>query len=191
MSFSAFDHHHQVKDNNTLLMFGGDQAACSTSDGSNCYTSINNNNNNHHQVIIKCEDQGINIMQQNYDANFCNNQDHQEGKLLPSGNSCNNTSVLDYGLEEIKQLISTNINVGNIFNYSDESKLMYYYWSEKREKTTWWDFLTVNENQYPEKDFKEVRPPSEKFRNFQKFSEIFNQENGEDQEQKKGFFLLV
>lgn len=127
MSFSAFDHHHQVKDNNTLLMFGGDQAACSTSDGSNCYTSINNNNNNHHQVIIKCEDQGINIMQQNYDANFCNNQDHQEGKLLPSGNSCNNTSVLDYGLEEIKQLISTNINVGNIFNYSDESKLMYYY----------------------------------------------------------------
>lgn len=109
-------------------MFGGDElnqaavaavASCSSSDGS-CFSSINNE-----------DQQGINhvtIVQQNCDAGFYGN--NQEEK--PCGNGGNNGGLwgqtqsdplLDYGLEEIKQLISTNINVGiNSFNYFDESK---------------------------------------------------------------------
>lgn len=123
MSFTEFEtaqtmqnYPNQVKDNNTLPIF--ETPSCSSSDGSSI----------HHQVKREDQDQGINIIQPNYEA-----------RLIPNGNSGNNnntvlwgqshqSSLLDYGLEEIKQLISTNINVGNSFNYFDENKAMYYYY---------------------------------------------------------------
>lgn len=135
LSFTGFEttntqnyhHHHQVKDNNTLLMFGGDElnqaavaaASCSSSDGS-CLSSINNE-----------DQQGINhitIVQQNCDAGFYGNNQEEKpfGRVGNNGGLRGQTQsdpLLDYGLEEIKQLISTNINVGiSSFNYFDESK---------------------------------------------------------------------
>ena len=152
ITIQNYHHQQQVNDNNTLLMFGSDDvkqaavaaaaaASCSSSDGS-CFSGINNE-----------DQQGINnitIAKQNYDAGFNSNSQEQK----PCGNGGTNGGLwgqtqsdplLNYGLEEIKQLISTNINVGiNSFNYFDESKaeetakLMYYYWKFLgRERKSW------------------------------------------------------
>lgn len=134
---SQMQQHYQVKDSSSsggLIMFGAgggsgggghDQASCSSSDG-----SCNNNqighgrsgtcNNYHNGVVISQEDQKAIIS----DGNFAN-----------GWGISNQASFLEYGLEEIKQLISstsTTCNNNNNDNFlfdenKTEERVLYYY----------------------------------------------------------------
>ncbi|EXB89006.1 Transcription factor RAX2 [Morus notabilis] len=131
---SQMQQHYQVKDSSSsggLIMFGAgggsggghDQASCSSSDG-----SCNNNqighgrsgtcNNYHNGVVISQEDQKAIIS----DGNFVN-----------GWGISNQGSFLEYGLEEIKQLISstsTTCSNNNNFLFDEnktEERVLYYY----------------------------------------------------------------
>ncbi|XP_021751609.1 transcription factor RAX2-like [Chenopodium quinoa] len=150
-------HHHQVvKDNSTLLVFGNDEtidrqqqqpASCS-SDGSGTITQITN------QVKLEDNRQNYGGFYSNQVVNH--NQEDDQAKVLlmeeqkpssattgvntgvlwgqngqnttPAGGTT--TSLLDnYGLEEIKQLISSNYSFDETkAEEKDMTKVMYYYY---------------------------------------------------------------
>ncbi|KAI9153991.1 hypothetical protein LWI28_019423 [Acer negundo] len=130
----------------TVLMFGGDQASCSSSDG-----SCNNNNNqiiSHGKELDQYHDYGQmgnlqNCFYSNNNRVDEENQkfmistgcsDHQQQEYKPNLISWgDDRTPLDYGLEEIKQLISsttsTTSNNCNNFLFDEnktEEKVMYY-----------------------------------------------------------------
>lgn len=117
----AMQHNYQVKDN--ILMFGG-EASCSSSDGS-CSNQIS-----------QCRDR-----EYEYNYNFFNGGEGHQKIMLPDGlngwrsEKQNGNGIwedqapLDYGLEEIKQLISSTSSCNNFLfdeNKTEEKAMMYY-----------------------------------------------------------------
>ncbi|PQQ10047.1 transcription factor RAX2 [Prunus yedoensis var. nudiflora] len=121
----AMQHNYQVKDN--ILMFGG-EASCSSSDGS-CSNQIS-----------QCRDR-----EYEYNYNFFNGGEGHQKIMLPDGlngwrsekqnvNGNGNgiwedQAPLDYGLEEIKQLISSTSSCNYFLfdeNKTEEKAMMYY-----------------------------------------------------------------
>lgn len=108
--------------------------------------NIQHQQNNYGGQVSVNYHQGKRLSDVNHDGDHHNNTDQMLVDQKPScvttttaglwGQNSQNTSLLlDYGLEEIKQLISTNINVENNFNYFGENKaeekdtkVMYYYY---------------------------------------------------------------
>ncbi|XP_030495871.2 transcription factor RAX2 [Cannabis sativa] len=126
--------HYQVnRESFQQLMFsnGGGEASCSSSDGSNSFYYNNNNNG------VKQENQEVVMMMSNEDSN--NNTTINNVNVNGSGlwGSSSEQAPLEYfGLEEIKQLISTSSNNNNTISCSnflfDESKtaeerVLYYF----------------------------------------------------------------
>ncbi|XP_039015980.1 transcription factor RAX2-like isoform X2 [Hibiscus syriacus] len=131
--------HYQLHDSG-VQMFGG-EASCSSSDGScsNIQNSGNNkesvyNNGDHHQQIgshhsyfyseVADESQKP-IMVSNVDHGADGRPDHQKS---PNGLWGETETPLDYGIEEIKQLISTTSSSNNYIFYENKAdeKVMYY-----------------------------------------------------------------
>ncbi|KAI4334345.1 hypothetical protein L6164_019048 [Bauhinia variegata] len=112
----------------SLLMFGS-EGSCSSSDGS-C-SQIN------HAREIKQEEMGFqNCMCSGFeDSNRfmfsygSNNGGENINQLAEKPDGCLGESILDYGLEDIKQLISSTSNNGlfNIDENKTHEKVMYYY----------------------------------------------------------------
>ncbi|KAF2312194.1 hypothetical protein GH714_028428 [Hevea brasiliensis] len=111
---------YQMKDSSRLLMFGG-ETSCSSSDGS-CNNQIS------HVKEIEYEygagSGGANTTDQMGLQSYFYNGVEESQKLLGSGgggwgekqNGCGGENpIIDYGLEEIKQLISTSSCSNNIF----------------------------------------------------------------------------
>ncbi|PIN09945.1 Transcription factor, Myb superfamily [Handroanthus impetiginosus] len=95
----------QVKDSkNNLLIFGGEATSCSSSDGS-CYTSHD------HGLISSTGDNLGNYLADENQKLLINGADQKEA----NGGFSENT--VDYSLEEIKELISTNYNACNNLNF--------------------------------------------------------------------------
>lgn len=118
---------YQVDVKDSVLMCGGDQTSCSSSDG-----SCNNNQISHGKELEY--DYGQMGMQNCFYNRVEGNQKFMistgcEQKPIISGCSWGE-APLDYGLEEIKQLISsTNISNCNNFLFDEnktEEKIMYY-----------------------------------------------------------------
>ncbi|KAK9289609.1 hypothetical protein L1049_007766 [Liquidambar formosana] len=133
-SFVGPMHHYQVKDG--FLMFGG-ETSCSSSDG-----SCSNQNQLTHAKDIDYEYGGSNCTEQMGFQNYFYNGVEENHKFMLSngggggGNGWTEkpngvwgeTPIVDYGLEEIKQLISTN-SCNNFLvdeNKTEERVMMYY-----------------------------------------------------------------
>ncbi|KAA8516573.1 hypothetical protein F0562_016921 [Nyssa sinensis] len=118
--------HHYAPLKDSLFMFGGDQASCSSSDGS-CSNQITHGKDldyEHEQMGLQC---------------YLYNGVDEESQtfMLSNGGNVNgyaekqNGLYGDYGLDQIKQLISTNTCNNFNFNFSvdeikTEEKVMYY-----------------------------------------------------------------
>ncbi|CAN1156596.1 hypothetical protein LINPERHAP2_LOCUS21037 [Linum perenne] len=133
-SFNSAVQHYQVKDG--VLMFGATETSCSSSDGSS-----NNVHHHHHQQQQQAKEfdydnehhdqqlfkMGDNINQQgtstnftDYITGFCN----QNGSWS-NASFCNqvNNPLEDYGLEEIKQLVTTSSwNKNSLLLFDQESR---------------------------------------------------------------------
>lgn len=116
--------YYQVKD--TILTFGGDQSSCTSSDGSS-----SNGGSNGEQMALQSyfyingdEENQKFMLSNNGTTDGVSGWSEEKPKGLLWGDS-DQTPIMDYGFEEIKQLIST-----NICNFFDESKteerVMYY-----------------------------------------------------------------
>ncbi|GMI96603.1 hypothetical protein HRI_003329600 [Hibiscus trionum] len=129
--------HYQLHDNNGVRIFGGEASCCSSSDGScsNIQTSAGNNReleysdgDHHQQVGIHSYDEFYSdegqklIMASDGDHGWSG---HQKS---PNGLWGETETPLDYGIEEIKQLISTTSSCNSFVfdeNKADEN-VMYY-----------------------------------------------------------------
>ncbi|KNA05781.1 hypothetical protein SOVF_187250 [Spinacia oleracea] len=138
------NHQQQVKDNSTLLEFGGDhqqQPSSCSSDGSGSITQMITNQ-------VKIEDNQQNNYGCFYANQVVNHQQDGQGKMVlveeksscvrgdsavlwgQNGQTTTSTSLLEnYGLEEIKQLITTNYSFHETKEEEkDMTKVMYYYY---------------------------------------------------------------
>ncbi|XP_057779215.1 transcription factor RAX2 [Salvia miltiorrhiza] len=98
--------------NNQVIFGGGGEASCSSSDGS-CSTNnqIGENLGFHHQSYLGNHDET-----QKFFITEANGYDHSKGGIFSHGNP------LDYSMEDIKQLISTNHISTNLNFFVDEIK---------------------------------------------------------------------
>ncbi|KAA8518714.1 hypothetical protein F0562_016512 [Nyssa sinensis] len=122
-------HHYQVKDHN-LLMFGGtDQASCSSSDGS-CNNQITRGKDidqyDHQHGVSNGEQIGLqsfyfNGVDESQKFMLSNVDNLNEYAEKPNGILYGEAPLIDYGLEEIKQLISTH-SCNNFNFFVDEIK---------------------------------------------------------------------
>ncbi|KAK7337102.1 hypothetical protein VNO77_17661 [Canavalia gladiata] len=121
----------QFRDSNSIFVFGGEATSCSSSDG-----SCNNNQMSH---VIESEFGDATFVEQIGGVNHLYSEVEDTQKLMFSNagsvnewtekqNGLWEENPLDYGLEEIKQLISTN-NSDNNFLFDDkktEERVLYY-----------------------------------------------------------------
>lgn len=130
--------YNQVKDgNNSLLIFGA-EASCSSSDGSCTTNQVSHGKKMDHDHGFSST--GENLGFQNY---FSNGVDDENQKFLITtadhgyaadekrGNGCFSENPLDYSMEDIKQLISTNHICNNLNHFfvdeiKTEEKTLYY-----------------------------------------------------------------
>ncbi|KAL5540786.1 hypothetical protein UlMin_042399 [Ulmus minor] len=112
---------YQVNKDSSFLMFGGEGSTCSSSDGS-CNNHKEFENSHYFQNGVGQQNQKL----------FVSNGWNQNQNQKQNGNGINgaiwNDSQLDYGMEEIKQLISTNSCSNFLFdeNKTDERVLYHY-----------------------------------------------------------------
>ncbi|XP_047980998.1 transcription factor RAX2 [Salvia hispanica] len=92
---------------NNQVIFGGNEASCSSSDTSNQLGF-------HHQSYLSVDDETQNFLI------TANGYDHSKGDV--NGNSFGQENPLDYSMEDIKQLISTNHISTNLNFFVDEIK---------------------------------------------------------------------
>lgn len=118
LGLGPMDSYQGVKDSSTLVMFGGDQASCSSNSDGSCHYEYGN-------VGVYDHNNMGNLQSDSY-KEFGGNYEKEKGYY--------GDSSLDCSLEEIKQLISTDLCSSNIDNnlnfFVDETKevekVMYY-----------------------------------------------------------------
>ncbi|KVI09503.1 Homeodomain-like protein [Cynara cardunculus var. scolymus] len=118
LGLGPMEGYQAVKDSSTLVMFGGDQASCSSNSDGSCHYEYGT-------VGVYDHNNMGNLQSDSY-KEFGGNYEKEKGYY--------GDSSLDCSLEEIKQLISTNLCSSNIDNnlnfFVDETKevekVMYY-----------------------------------------------------------------